>query len=152
MNEIIILENLTIEEKINILKHVKLGQFHSFTTKKVDMASGYYRITIARGKLCDYETMASTIEKRKNGLAKKTSGNGNVEVIINNVLYYFKSTNHYNLSVKSIGGNGKHSSTTYYDNNGNQISREDYEKVVKLDHKPMSEVWYITIDNLIAIK
>ncbi len=152
MNKIIVLENLTIEEKIDILKNVKLGQFHSFTTKKVDTASGYYRITIANGKLCDYETMASTIEKRKNGLAKKTGNNGSVEVVINNVLYYFKNTNHYNLSVKTIGKKKNYSSTTFYNNNGEVISKEEYEKVVKLDHKPKSDVWYITIDNLIAIK
>ena len=144
--------NLTLQEVIAILANLKKGCYHSFETTKIDSESGYYRITTSNGRLCSYENMKSTKEKRANGIAKKTSTNSSMVVVIEDVLYFNTNTNNYLLSVKTTRRNCKTSHTIYFDNNGNEISKEDFEKVVKLDKHNVSDMWYIKLQDLTAVK
>ena len=146
-------QGLTIAELVKLLSELKLGQYHSFTTKKVDSETGYYRITRSVGRLCDYENMESTKQKRANGTPKRANGNNsNVVVVIPNVLYYYPNTNNYNISVKTTKRQGRTSKTKYYNSNGKKISKSEFEKVVKLDNHNINEMWYIKVQDLIAIK
>lgn len=153
MSKMINFEGLTTLEAIKQLKEVKLGQWHAFVSKKVDEKTGYSRITIASGRLCDYEATAVVKEMRANGQPRRATNNGNSIVsVIDNVLYYFTNTGNYNLSVKSTGKKGKTSSTKYYDNHGKEITKSEYEQFVKLEKHNISNVWYINLKNLVAIK
>ena len=143
-------ENLTINQLVMALKELRLGCYHSFTKKHVE-ENGYYYIKRYVGRLCDYEHMSSTIELRKTQPRKTNNGN-NVMVIIPNVLYYYVNTGNYNISVKRINDR-KNSSTIYYDNNGNEISKSDYE-LVNPPKKSSSngKMFYINLMELIEVK
>ena len=131
------------------MKEVRLGSWHSFTKKHVE-DNGYYYVKKYSGRLCDYENMASTIEKRKTQPKKVSNGNS-VVVIIPNILYYFVNTDNYNLSVKTIDDR-KHSSTTYYDNNGNEITKQEYELVNGVKKSSGNgNMFYINIKELVEI-
>ncbi len=142
-------EGLTIVETIKTLKTIRLGSWHSFTKKHVE-SNGYSYVKRYSGRLCDYENMASTIEKRKTQ-PKRSSNGSSVVVIIPNVLYYFVNTDNYNLSIKTIDDR-KHSSTTYYDDNGNEISKEEYERVNGAKKSNSNgNMFYINIKELVEI-
>lgn len=144
------LENLSLMEMVNAIKGVRLGCYHSFTKKHVE-ENGYYYVKRYVGRLCDYENMASTIEKRKTQPKRQSNGK-NVVVIIPNVLYYYVNTGNYNLSVKKINER-KHSKTTYYDNNGNEISREDYEMVNPPKKSSNGgDMFYLNLMELVEVK
>lgn len=151
--KIINFEGLTISETIKALKEVRKGSWHSFTKKHVE-SNGYYYVKRYSGRLCDYENMSSTIELRKTQPRKASNNGNNVVVVIPNVLYYYVNTGNYNLSVKTIGDNKKHSTTIYYDNNGNEISREDYELVnpPKKSYGNGGNMFYINVLELVEIK
>lgn len=145
-------ENLTLNEVIEILKQLRLGCYHSFTKKHVE-DNGYYFVKRYTGRLCDYENMKSTIEKRKTQPKKSFNGNNNVIVIIPNVLYYFVNTGKYNVSIKTINDGKKHSSTTYYDNNGKEISREEYESINTIKKSNGGgEMFYLNMSELVEVK
>ena len=93
--------------------------------------------------------MKSTIELRKT--QPKRSGNGSsVQVIIDNVLYYFTKTGNYNISIKTINKN--HCKSHYFDNNGNEITKSEYEMVNPPKKSYETNVFYINLLELIEVK
>lgn len=140
------LEGLTINEVMEILKNTSRGKYHSFSKKHVE-SNGYYFIKTYVGRLASY---ASVSGKSTNEI-KQVNGR---ETIIPNVLYYYASTNNYLLMVATTKCNKHHSKTTYFDNNGNEISKSEYEMVnpTKKSSPFNSPVFNIKLSELIAIK
>ena len=139
------LENLTINEIIDILKNLKMGCYHSFTKKHVE-SNGYYYLKTYVGRLCSYANLTG-----KNATQiKQVNGR---QTIIPNVLYYYASTGNYLLMVATTKKQ-HHNKTQYFDNNGNEISKEQYEMVnpQKQTTPFNSPVFNIKLSELISVR
>lgn len=139
------LENLTINQVIEILKDLKKGCYHSFTKKHVE-SNGYYYTKTYVGRLASYCAVSG---KAPNEI-KQVNGR---QTIIPNVLYYYASTNNYLLMVATTKKQS-HSKTHYFDNNGNEISKIEYEMVnpTKKSAPFNSVVFNIKLNELIMIR
>lgn len=139
------LENLTTNQIIQILKDLRKGCYHSFTKKHTE-SNGYYYIKTYVGRLASYASVSGKTETQ----IKQVNGR---QTIIPNVLYYYASTNNYLLMVATTKKQ-RHSTTQYFDNNGNEISKTEYEMVnVPKKSSPFnSPVFNIKLSELIAIR
>ena len=141
------IEGLTIQEIIEVLKNLKKGIYHSFTKKHTEN-NGYYFIKTYNGRLASY---SATSGKNTNEI-KQINGRTS---IIPNVLYYYASTGNYLLMVSTTKKANQHSKTHYFDNNGNEISKNQYEMVNPQKKKSTpfnSPVFNIKISELIMVK
>lgn len=140
------LENLTTLQIIQILKDLKKGCYHSFTKKHIE-DNGYYYIRTYVGRLASY---AKLVGKEENQV-QQTKGR---ITIIPNVLYYNENTQNYLLMVATTKNTKHHCKTHYYDNNGNEISKSEYEMVnPQKKHNPFNSlVFNIKLNELIMVK
>ena len=145
-NNLIKLEGLTIKEVMEVLKNTSKGKYHSFTKKHVE-SNGYYFIKTYVGRLASY---ASVSGKESNEI-KQVNGR---QTIIPNVLYYYESTGNYLLMVATTKCKNHHSKTQYFDNNGNEISKTEYEMVnPQTKHSPFNSlVFNIKLNELVTVK
>lgn len=145
-NETHNLENLTTNEIIEILKSLRLGCYHSFTKKHVEN-NGCYFIRTYVGRLASYSSVSGKEETE----IKPTNGQ---ITIIPNVLYYNENTQNYLLSIKTTKKLNHHSKTHYYNANGVEITKEEYEMVnpPKKSYGKPSTMFKLVLSELIAVK
>lgn len=147
MNKLIELENLTNSEVIKAVATVKKGIYHIFT-RKHEEKNGYYFIKSYTGHLGSYAVASgkdtNTIKASPNQIT-----------IIENVLYYNTNTNNYLLKILSTNNDNHRTKASYYDNNGKEISKQEYEMVnppKKTYSKDKPIMFTIKLNELISIK
>lgn len=142
------LENLTTQEIIEILKTTKKGCYHSLTRKVVEN-NGYYTIKTYVIRFCSYAKVSGKEENENSG-----NGNGNRITIIPNILYYNSKTENYLLMVCTTKRKANHCKVHYYDNNGNEISKSEYEMVnpPKKTYNNVSVVFQLKLKEIVEIK
>ena len=140
------LTKLTLKEVIEFLREIKKGCYHSII-RKATQDNGYYTITTYVGRFCSYAKVSGKEETQvQSNINGKTT-------IIPNVLYYYEKTDNYVLMVCTTKRH-QHSKKEYYDNNGNQITKEQYEMVnpPKKSNGNVSVVFNLKLKEIIEIK
>ena len=140
------LEGLTITQVIQALQSMKKGIYHSFTKKHTEN-NGYHYTKTYVGRLASYSAVSGKDTNEIKQINGRTS-------IIPNVLYYYASTGNYLLMVSTTKRKNQHSKTHYFDNNGNEISKSEYEMVnpPKKSSPFNSPVFNIKVSELLMIK
>ena len=145
------IENLTTAEIIDIIKGLKKGSFHSFTRKHVEN-NGYYFVRKYVGRFASYSSLIG----KENDSTDIIGYNNNGKItIIPSVLYYNESTKNYLLMVATTKNTKHHSKTTYYNDNGEIITQEQYEMVnppKKNYNKAPLIVFTLKLNELVEVK
>lgn len=145
-NQPISLEELNLEEKIIAVENITNGQVHSFTRKQLDK-SGYYTIKRYMGRFVPYAKVVGKEISEDNG------NSSNRLTIIKDKLYYFTNTGNYQLSVKTTKNPYHKTKVNYFNSNGEEISKEEYETVctIKKSSKP-TIMFYLPLMEIVEIK
>lgn len=128
-------------------KQIKKGRLYSATLVSKDKDTGYHKTYTIRVRFCNYH---KTKKYLASGKTPSANGNPNVQVLIPNVLTYNSHTKNYLVSLQTIG-NSKPHTIAYYDNNNKEISKSDYQKVVKPNSKPIDNFFYKFVEDVIQI-
>ena len=137
---------MTQQELQNVVNNIHKGSFLKAIWKSEKEINGIKCEKISNGvvRLCNYENMAKTKEKRANGMVARASNGGNV--IIKDILYQAKNGSML-VSLKTTN----HKAHSTYKINGVEVDKATYETMVKPSAYNDSGVFTIKLENLISL-
>ena len=137
---------MTIEK----LKNVKKGVYHNATWKseKVVESVNYTKVSNGRIKLAKYKNLKVVIAKQSEKAPMETTNiTNNKQWIIEDVLFQNTKTGNLLVQLCTTGAKAK---CKYYAN-GVQITKEEYESVIKPNTNGVPPVFSVKLENLIDI-
>ncbi len=135
---------MTLQEITNELNKMKYGRYFKVQYCSVDEKSGYSKETSTIGRFVDYSHIK--------GVKPTGKSNPNETTIIKHKLVYNKNTNAYCLFIAVPHIPNCRPKTTYKDDKGNAITKDEYFQVVKAKKgKAPDTVWKLNIDKVVSI-
>lgn len=139
--------NMTLEEVKMAIATIGKGKLTHVTYEKTE--NGYTKTTTMVCRFINYYNMKSVKESGKTQAQAKP--NPNIQTIIEHILTYNTNTQNYLLHCYPLPN--QKSKSIYKDNNGNEITKEQYQAVVppKKTYGNPSPVRQIKIQDLVKI-